>query len=123
MATIVKISEEQVARFEEYVAIQQAIKEMSDKAAEIRAEIDQCVYDVDPVEDESVVIIVNDSIIEFSVVPKSFKFDYDIKEYIEETSAYGTLTVSSTEAKKILSAKQVDKYFRIEKGTRRIKIK
>jgi hypothetical protein len=123
MATVIKISEEQVSRFEEYVALQRSIKELSDQAAEIRAEIDQCVYDVDPIEDESVVIIVNDSIIEFSVVPKSFKFDYDIKEYIEETSAYDTLTVSSTEAKKILSAKQVDKYFRIEKGTRRIKIK
>ena len=123
MATIIKLTEEQTTRFDEFVSLQQAIKDLTDQAAIIRTEIDQCVRDAEADDTEAVVILVNDNIIEFSVVANSYKFDYDIEDYIVETSAYNTLTVSSTVAKKELSSDQVEKYFRIEKGSRRLKIK
>lgn len=123
MANMPKLTEQQVKRFDEYIALQDAIKQLTEQATEIRTEIEQVVYDSNSSDDESVVLIVNDKIIEFSVVSKSFKFDYDVKQYIEETSAYGTLTVSSTAAKAALSSEQIDKYFNIEKGSRRLKIK
>jgi hypothetical protein len=123
MATIIKLSEEQTTRFDEFIALQQAIKDLKIQSDIIRTEIDQCVRDAEPPDTDAVVILVNDNIIEFSVVAKSFTFSYDIEQYIIETSAYNTLTVSSTAAKTELSSAQVEKYFSVEKGTRRIKIK
>lgn len=123
MAVVIKISEEQTTRFDEYIALQKAIKEMTDQANEIRTEIEQCVHDENPADDQAVIIMVNDNVIEFSVVASSYKFAYDIEAYIHETQAYDTLTVSSTAAKKVLSKEQVEAYFSIDKGSRRLKIK
>lgn len=123
MAKIIELTPDQVEKYAEFCFIRQTIKELTEQANEICTEIEQQVYDSDAADDEPVVLIVKDNIIEFSVVPKSFKFDYDIKKYIEETNAYDTLTVSSTAAKKDLSSEQVSKYFTIDKGNRRLKIK
>ena len=123
MATVLELTPEQITAFDEYVQIQKAIKDLTEQADAIRAQIEQCVQEADAADDEAVVLVVNDSTLEFSVVAKSFKFEYDIQQYIKETNAFDTLTVSSTAAKNALSTEQVAKYFRIEKGTRRLKIK
>lgn len=123
MAHTIALTDQQVERYDEYVYLQQTIKELTEQASIIRTELEQQVHDANVNDDEVAVFIVKDKIIEFSVVAKSFKFVYDIKDYIEETNAYETLSVSSTEAKKALNTEQLNKYFNIEKGTRRLKIK
>jgi hypothetical protein len=123
MATTIDLTAEQITAFDEYIQIQQTIKELTEKAEAIRVDIDQCVKNANAADDEAVVLIINDHSLEFSVVAKSFKFDYDIVSYISETNAFDTLTVSSTAAKKSLSNEQVEKYFKIENGSRRLKIK
>lgn len=123
MAVMLQLAEEQITAFEEYVQIQQTIKDLTEKADAIRVDIEQCVAEANAPDNEAVVLIINDHLLEFSVVSKSFKFDYDIEQYIAETNAYETLTVSSTAAKKALSTEMVEKYFKIENGSRRLKIK
>jgi hypothetical protein len=68
------------------------------------------------------------------VTLKGFKYELDysvprsnavctipIKEYVKHTGAWSTLTISITEARKVLSQEQIDKYFVLKPGARSIK--
>lgn len=114
---------EQQERFNEYLELQEKIKIDTAASEVIRKEIDQVVAESDAEDDQPVVMVVGNRTISYSAVAQNYKFNYDMASYINETKAYDTLTVSVANARRILSEANVNVYFSVEKGSRRISLK
>lgn len=123
MATTLELTQEQVDRFSKFVEISNQIAILEQQAKEIRNEIEDVVLHSNVSDEETIMMFIDSDVIELSKPTKSLKFNYDVKDFINETKNYDVLAVSTTLARKHLTNEQLDVYFKIEQGKRKLSIK
>ncbi len=123
MAVQLELTQEQIDRYGRFIELKKQIEFLKKETDEIREEIDAAVRERDIDSSETVMIFIDDNVIELSKPTQSLKFNYDIAEFINETNKYDVLQVSTTLARKHLTADEIDVYFKIEPGSRKLTIK
>lgn len=123
MAVQLELTQEQIDRYGRFIELKKQIDYLKKESDEIREEIDAAVRERDIDSSETVMIFIDDNVIELSKPTQTLKFNYDIAEFINETNKYDVLQVSTTLARKHLTTDEIDVYFKIEPGSRKLTIK
>lgn len=123
MAVALELTQEQVDRYGQFIELKKQIELLTKESDVIRKEIEQAIKDQDIDSDETIVMFIDSNIIELSKPTQTLKFNYDIEQFINETRKYEVLQVSTILARKHLQSDELDVYFKIEPGSRKLSIK
>lgn len=124
MANITNLlSEEQLAKFSKMALLMEEIKILEKEVAVYKQELLDVIEEQQIDKFEPVYADVKGARIEFSKAAIMSKFDYDLKDFMDETEGYFYLEVSVSRAKANMSSKSFAKYFVSSIGNRKMYVK
>ena len=116
----IKLSGDQAETAKAYALIKSEIKCLEDQAKKFKAELDQIVEQSKIDYDDVIELVVEEEVVvTYSKAVYNFKFDFDMKEFIETTGSYDLLDVSVTKARKFLGEDRMRDYFKKVVGSRK----
>lgn len=116
----IKLSGEQAETAKAYALIKAEIKCLEAQAKKFKDELDQIVDESKIDYDDVIELVVDEEVVvTYSKAVYNFKFDCDMKEFIEEVGSYELLDVSVTRARKFLGEDKMREYFKKVVGSRK----
>ena len=116
----IELTGEQAETAKAYALIKAEIKCLEEQAKKFKEELDKIIESSEADYDDSVELVVdNEIVVTYSKAVYNFKFDFDMKDFIESTGSYELLEVSVTKARKLFGEDGMRQYFKKVVGSRK----